>query len=121
MVTPFTRQAASVIIIEFRSSKTILIQKEEVSSKIFTGQRWLQKVLHHLWTHLYMAWKLRNANLHGIDAVGQEVERITQLSFVFSENTQIFTSMSNNWCAGIVKSPKIDCCLQQKDIALLVT
>ena len=45
--------------------------EDEVSSKQFTGQCWLQKVLHHLWTHLYMAWKLKNANLHGIDAADQ--------------------------------------------------
>ena len=49
--------------------------EHEVSSKKSTGQRWLQKVLNHLCTHLYLAWKLRNADLHGIDAADQEAKR----------------------------------------------
>jgi hypothetical protein len=40
-------------------------REDEVSSNKFTGQRWLKQVLHHLWTHLCLAWKLRNADLHG--------------------------------------------------------
>jgi hypothetical protein len=52
---------------------------DEISSKKFTGQRWLQKVLNHIWTHLYMAWKLRNADLHGIDAADQEAKRQAKL------------------------------------------
>ena len=43
--------------------------EDEVSSKKFTGQRWLKQVLNHLWTHLHLAWKLRNANMHGIAVV----------------------------------------------------
>ena len=53
--------------------------EDEISSKKFTGQRWLQKVLHHLWSHLYLAWKLRNADLHGIDAADQEAKRKAKL------------------------------------------
>jgi hypothetical protein len=30
--------------------------------------RWLQKILNHIWTNLYQAWKLRNTDLHGLDA-----------------------------------------------------
>ena len=52
--------------------------KEEVSSKTFTGQHWLQKVPIPLWAHLYMAWKVCNTNLHGIDVPGQETKRKSQ-------------------------------------------
>jgi hypothetical protein len=52
---------------------------DEVSSLKFTGQRWLQKVLHHVWTHLCMAWTLRDADLHGIDAANQEAKRKAKL------------------------------------------
>ena len=52
--------------------------EEVVSSKKFTGQR-LQKVLNLLWTHLHLARKLRNADLHGIDAADQEAKRKTKL------------------------------------------
>ena len=51
----------------------------EVSSKKFTGKRWLQQVINHIWTHLYLAWKLRNADLHGIDAADQEAKRKAKL------------------------------------------
>jgi hypothetical protein len=47
-------------------------RNDEVSSLKFTGHRWPQKVLHHIWTHPHMAWTLRNADLHGIDAADQE-------------------------------------------------
>ena len=49
-----------------------------MSSKAITGQGWLEKVLNHLWTHLYMAWKLCNADLHGIDVPSQETKRKSQ-------------------------------------------
>jgi hypothetical protein len=49
-------------------------------SSLLTGERWLQKVLHHLWTHLCSAWKLRNADLHGIDnKADQELKRKAKL------------------------------------------
>ena len=51
----------------------------KVSSKKFTGKRWLQQVINHIWTHLYLAWKLRNADLHGIDAADQEAKRKAKL------------------------------------------
>jgi hypothetical protein len=53
--------------------------EDEVSSKKFTGQRWLKKVINHLWTHLYMAWKLRNEDLHGVDAADKEAKRQAKL------------------------------------------
>ena len=53
--------------------------EHKVSSKKFTSQRWLQKVLNHLWTHLYLTWKLRNTDLHDIDAADQEVKRKAKL------------------------------------------
>ena len=53
--------------------------EDEASSKKFTGQRWLKQVLHHLWTHLCLAWKLRNADLHGIDSKDQEEKRKAKL------------------------------------------
>jgi hypothetical protein len=46
--------------------------EDEISSKKFTGQRWLQKVINNIWTHLYTAWKQRNADLHGIDPADKE-------------------------------------------------
>jgi len=51
----------------------------DVSSKKFTGQRWLKQVINLIWTHLYLAWKLRNADLHGIDAADQEEKRKAKL------------------------------------------
>jgi hypothetical protein len=51
----------------------------EISSTLLTGQRWLQKVLNHLWTHPCLAWKLRNANLHCIDTADQEAKRKAEL------------------------------------------
>ena len=53
--------------------------EHEGSSKKFTDKRWLQKVINHIWTHLYLAWKLRNIDLHGIDAVDQEAKRKAKL------------------------------------------
>ena len=50
--------------------------------KKFTGHQpsWLQKVLNHLWTHLYLAWKVRYADLHGIVAAdNQEAKRKAKL------------------------------------------
>jgi hypothetical protein len=32
-----------------------------------------------LWTHLYLAWKLRNADLHGIDKADQELKHKAKL------------------------------------------
>jgi hypothetical protein len=54
-------------------------REDEVSSKKLTGQRWLKQVLHHLWTHLCLAWKLRNADLHGVAAADQEEKRKAKL------------------------------------------
>jgi hypothetical protein len=53
--------------------------EDEISSKKFTGDRWLQKVLHHLWTQLYRAWKQRNTDLHGVDKADQELKRKAKL------------------------------------------
>ena len=50
-----------------------------ISSKKLTGERWLHKVLHHLWSHLYTAWKQRNADLHGLDTADQERKRKAKL------------------------------------------
>jgi hypothetical protein len=47
---------------------------DEICSAKFPGSIWLKKVLHHLWSHLYTAWKLRNADLHGIDAADKEAK-----------------------------------------------
>ena len=48
--------------------------KHEVSTKNVTGKRWLQQVINRIWTHLYLAWRLRDADLHSIDAVDQEAK-----------------------------------------------
>ena len=41
--------------------------EDEVSSKQFTGQCWLQKVLNCcIWKHLYLAWTLCNDDVHHI-------------------------------------------------------
>ncbi len=50
-----------------------------IDSKTHTGSRWLKKVLHHVWSHLYLAWKLRNADLHGIDSADQELKAKAKL------------------------------------------
>jgi hypothetical protein len=47
-------------------------QDDEICGEKFTGPRWLEHVLFHLWTSLYLAWKLRNADLHGIDTADRE-------------------------------------------------
>jgi hypothetical protein len=39
---------------------------------VFAGPCWLEHVLFQLWTSLYLAWKLRNADIHGIDKADQE-------------------------------------------------
>jgi hypothetical protein len=61
------------------SRQWILLQQAHLDqdadcSSLLTGERWLQKVPHHLWTHLCLAWKLRNADLHGIDKADQELK-----------------------------------------------
>jgi hypothetical protein len=66
------------------SRQWILLQQAHLDqdadcSSLLTGERWLQKVLHHLWTHLCSAWKLRNANLHRIDKADQELKRKAKL------------------------------------------
>ena len=55
-------------------------RSDEVSSKRFAGQRWLQKVLNYLWRHPHVAWKLRKANLHGVNDANQEAKRKAKLS-----------------------------------------
>jgi hypothetical protein len=47
-------------------------REDTINSTTNTGARWLRKVIHHIWTQLYNAWKLRNADLHGIDQADQE-------------------------------------------------
>jgi hypothetical protein len=47
-------------------------QDDEICGEKITGPRWLEHVLFHLWTSLYLAWKLRNADLHGIDKADRE-------------------------------------------------
>jgi hypothetical protein len=49
------------------------------SSKKFTDERWLHKILNHLWTQLYTAWKPRNADLHGINKADKEMKRKAKL------------------------------------------
>ena len=51
----------------------------EISSKTFSGHTWLKKVLHLLWSHLYLAWKERNADLHGIDTADKEAKAKAKL------------------------------------------
>ena len=53
--------------------------QDETSSKKFIGQRWLQKVLNHLWTHLCMAGKHHNTSRYGIDLADQEAKRKAKL------------------------------------------
>jgi hypothetical protein len=63
----------------------ILLQQDHIDdhdadcSTLLTGEHWLQKVLPHLWTHLCLAWKLRNGDLHGIDKADQEAKRKAKL------------------------------------------
>jgi hypothetical protein len=54
-------------------------QHDEICGEKFTGPRWLEHVLFHIWTSLYLAWKLRNADLHGIDKADQEAKRKANL------------------------------------------
>jgi hypothetical protein len=54
-------------------------EDEDTTPTKSTGQHWLQKVLNHLWTHRHMAWKLRYADLHGIDATDHEAKRKAKL------------------------------------------
>jgi hypothetical protein len=54
-------------------------QEEEISSKKFTGARWLKKVINLIWNHLYRAWKLRNADLHGVDSADKELKATAKL------------------------------------------
>jgi hypothetical protein len=66
------------------SRQWILLQQAHLDqdadcSPLLTGKRWLQKVLHHLQTHLCSAWKLCNADLHGIDKADQELKRKAKL------------------------------------------
>jgi hypothetical protein len=66
------------------SHQWILLQQAHLDrdadcSSLLTGERWLQKVPHHMWTHLHLAWKLRNADLHGIDKADQELKRKAKL------------------------------------------
>ena len=56
-----------------------IVHEEQVSSKNFTGQHWLQKVRNHLWTHLSLAWYFHSADLRGIDAADQEAKRKAKL------------------------------------------
>ena len=44
--------------------QTHITQEDNICFKQFTGARWLQKVLHHLWSHLYIARKKRDDGLH---------------------------------------------------------
>ena len=53
--------------------------EHDVSSKKFAGQRWLKEVINHIWTHLCLAWKLRNADLHGVDSADQEAKSKAKL------------------------------------------
>ena len=53
--------------------------EDEVSSKKFTGQHWLQDILNNLWIHLYLAWKLYYTDIHGIDTTAQEAKRKAKL------------------------------------------
>jgi hypothetical protein len=53
--------------------------EDEIDSEKNSGQGWLKKVLHHIWSHLYIAWKLRNADLHGIDKADQEAKSKAKL------------------------------------------
>jgi hypothetical protein len=52
---------------------------DEICSMKFTGAIWLKKVLHHPWSHLYKAWKLRNTDLHGIDTADKEAKAKAKL------------------------------------------
>jgi hypothetical protein len=66
------------------SRQCVLLQQAHLDqdadcSSLLTGERWLQKVLHPLWTHLCSAWKLRNPDLHGIDKADQELKRKAKL------------------------------------------
>jgi hypothetical protein len=55
------------------------IDHDEEYSSLLTGERWLKKVLHHLWSHLHLAWKLRHTDFHGIDKADQEAKHKAKL------------------------------------------
>jgi hypothetical protein len=47
-------------------------KSHDICSKTSSGDSWLKQVLHHVWLHLHLGWKLHNADLHGIDKADQE-------------------------------------------------
>jgi hypothetical protein len=50
-----------------------------ICSKTRSGDSWLKQVLHHVWLHLHLAWKLRNADLCSIDKADEELKREAKL------------------------------------------
>jgi hypothetical protein len=50
-----------------------------LQDKIRSGDSWLKQVLHHVWLHLHLAWKLRNADLCSIDKADEELKREAKL------------------------------------------
>jgi hypothetical protein len=52
---------------------------KDLDPKTFSGDTWLKKVLHLLWSQLYAAWKQRNDDLHGIKAADKEAKAKAKL------------------------------------------
>jgi hypothetical protein len=52
----------------------------DLDSEKQSGDRWLKRILHHLWTSLWQVWLLRNDDLHGRDKEEKERKRLDKLT-----------------------------------------
>jgi hypothetical protein len=52
----------------------------DIDSEKQSGDRWLKRILNHLWTSLWQVWLLRNDDLHGRDKEEKERKRIDKLT-----------------------------------------
>jgi hypothetical protein len=45
-----------------------------------SGERWMKRVINHIWTNLWKVWLIRNDDLHGRDKFEKERKRIDKLT-----------------------------------------
>jgi hypothetical protein len=76
---PIFSAVASAIIGHIFNNTTLPLMMTSAQSNSLTGARWLQRVINHIWTHLYKAWTLRNADLHVINTTDKEMKRKARL------------------------------------------
>jgi hypothetical protein len=58
-----------------------ILDKPDIDSQKQSGDRWLTLTPHHLWTHPWQAWLLRNEDPRGHDNDEKERKRIDKLRF----------------------------------------